>query len=159
MPDLLTHVLLAYTVTKLLASRLDWLTPQYVTLALVGVFLPDLLKIGLVVDEASVSRFLGLPFSWQPLQTASGVTVAILLGTVLFEEGQRRRVAALLSLGAVTHLVADAALLTPSGRTAAFLWPLTRYHFPTPGLYLSTEVTPLVVAGVAACAVALLTSE
>lgn len=150
MPDLLAHVFLTYAVTKLLSTRVNWLTPKYVTVALAGAFVPDLIKIKLLLNGVEVRNLVEFPFSWRPLHTVGGVAVSILVGVVLVTDAERRRVATLLALGATTHLLADVLLLTPSGRTNAVLWPVTRYHPPTPGLYLSTDPLPTLVAGVMA---------
>jgi hypothetical protein len=58
----------------------------------------------------------------------------------------------LLALGAATHLAADALLVKPTGHSYPVLWPLTRYHPPTPGLYLSTDPWPTIAAGLVAVA-------
>lgn len=150
MPDLLAHALIAYAVCTALAWRYDWLSPAYVTVGMVGVFIPDLTKIGLVIPDAAVEHALGLPFSWSGIHTAGGAVVGVAIGAVLVPEGERRRVAALLALGAATHLLADALLLKPTGHSYAVLWPLTRWHPPTPGLYLSTQPWPTAVAALAA---------
>jgi hypothetical protein len=63
---------------------------------------------------------------------------------------ERRRVLGLLSLGAVSHLAADALLLTATGYSKPMWWPVAHVGLPTPGLYLSTEPTPLFVAGAVA---------
>ena len=74
-----------------------------------------------------------------------GAVLAILVGVVLVSH--RRHVAALLALGAASHLLADALLLKASGHSYPLLWPLTDVAPPTPGLYLSTDVWPSVVLG------------
>ncbi|MFB6160962.1 MAG: metal-dependent hydrolase [Haloferacaceae archaeon] len=153
MPDLLAHALLAYAVARLLAWRVDWLTPGYTTVAMAGAFVPDLAKAELLVPSARVESLLAVPFDWFALHTGGGTLVAVLVGGVLVGADERRRVLGLLGLGAATHLLADALLLSPSGRSYAVLWPLTRYHPPTPGLYLSTDPTPTVVAALVAAVV------
>ena len=122
-----------------------------------GAFIPDMTKIKLLIPSDQVVALLGLPFSWSALHTAGGALIAILIGVTLVSTAERKRVFVLLSLGAVSHLVADALLLNPSGRSYAVLWPLTRYHPPTPGLYLSTQPEPMIVAFVGAVVVWLLT--
>lgn len=147
MPDLLTHAFIAYTACTLLATRYAWLTPPYVTVGMAGAFIPDLAKADLVVDNASVGTLLGVPFDWGGLHTLGGATVAVLVGVTLVTNEVRRRVAALLALGAASHLLADALLLKASGRSYPLLWPLTAYHPPTPGLYRSSDIWPSVVTG------------
>jgi hypothetical protein len=150
MPDLLAHALIAYTLARILSWRYEWLGSPYTTVAMAGAFIPDMAKIDLVVSGARVGQFLGLPFDWFGIHTAGGALVAVLIGTVLVGANERRCVFGLLGLGAASHLLADALLLTPTGRSYAILWPLMRYHPPTPGLYLSTQPGPTAVAAVAA---------
>ncbi len=150
MPDLLAHALLAYSLATVLSWRYDWLSPAYVTIVMAGAFIPDLTKIQLVLESGQVEALLGMPFDWGALHTTGGAFVSILIAVVLVVPAERMRVFTLLALGTASHLVADALLLTPSGRSYAVLWPLTRYHPPTPGLYLSTQPEPTVLtAGVA----------
>jgi len=154
-PDLLTHVLAGYTLATALRVRFDWLSPAYVTVCMAGGLLPDTAKLYLVVPDAAIATLLGVPFSWHVLHTLGGVVVGVSVGGVLARRADRLRVVGLLSLGAGSHLAADGLLLTGSGHSKPMLWPLVRVGLPTPGLYLSTEPTPLVVTGVAAVAVSL----
>jgi hypothetical protein len=147
MPDLLSHAFIAYTACTLLAVRYRWLTPQYVTVGMAGAFVPDIAKIELVLDSALVGNAVGAPFDWFGVHTLGGTAVALLVGVVLVASEERLRVASLLSLGAGSHLLADALLLKASGRSYAVLFPLTPYHPPTPGLYHSTDVWPSLVMG------------
>jgi len=153
MPDLLAHALLAYSLCTLLSRRYQWLTPRFVTVGMAGAFIPDLTKIRLLVPASRVRELLGVPFDWTGLHTGGAAVVAVLVGSMVVPPAQRRRVTALLGLGAASHLLADALLLTPTGRSYAVLWPLTQYHPPTPGLYLSTSPVPTVVAAVVAAGV------
>jgi membrane-bound metal-dependent hydrolase YbcI (DUF457 family) len=153
MPDLLSHALIAYAIATALSWRLRWLSPAYVTVAMAGAFVPDLVKISLVVDSDVVAAALGIPFEWSALHTLGGSVVSVAVGVVLVTDRERRRVAALLGLGAASHLLADAFLLNPSGRSYAVLWPISRLHPPTPGLYLSTDPEPTVVAALVALGV------
>jgi len=150
MPDLLSHALLAYTLCTLLALRYRWLTPQYVTVGMAGAFLPDLAKVDLALDGAIVGDALGIPFDWFGFHTLGGTLVVVLVGVVLAASEERRRVAALLALGAASHLAADAFLLKAAERSYPVFWPLTPYHPPTPGLYLSTDVWPSLATGLLA---------
>jgi len=155
-PDLLSHAFIAYTLCTLLAARYRWLTPQYVTVGMAGAFVPDIAKVDLVLPGAVVGKALGVPVSWFGVHTLGGAAVAALVGVVLAASGERRRVAALLALGAGSHLAADALLVKASGHSYPVLWPLTVYHPPTPGLYLSTDVWPAFATGTAALAAWLL---
>lgn len=150
MPDLLAHALFAYAIGTALSWRYEWVRRPHVTAVMAGAFVPDLAKAGLVVESSTIQRALGFPFDWFGLHTVGGVVLTIMLGVSLVVVGERKRTALLLGLGAGSHLLADALLLTPSGRSAPLLWPLTGYAPPTPGLYLSTEPEPTVVAAMLA---------
>jgi hypothetical protein len=147
MPDLLSHAFIAYTLCTLLAVRYPWITPQYVTVGMAGAFVPDMAKVDLVLGNTIVGNAFGLPFDWFGLHTLGGATVAVLVGVTLVANEHRRGVAALLAVGAGSHLVTDALLLKASGHSYPLLWPLTAYRPPTPGLYLSTDVWPSIVTG------------
>ncbi|WP_396611628.1 metal-dependent hydrolase [Haloferax sp. S1W] len=157
MPDLLAHAFLAYSLATVASWRYEWLTSPYVTVAMAGAFIPDLSKGELVLPDARVEQLLGIPFDWFGLHTAGAVVCSILIGALLVHARERRRVVLLLALGAGSHLVADGLLKKPEGVSHPMLWPLTRIHPPTPGLYLSTDVTPAVVLGVVALIVTLVT--
>jgi hypothetical protein len=150
MPDLLAHAFIAYSVCRVLSWRYAWLDRQYVTLGMVGAFIPDLVKIKLVLPSWRVEQLLGIPFSWGSFTTGGGVLLSTLIGVVLLAATERRRGGSLLALGAVAHLVTDSLLLYPTGRTTQLLWPLSQYTTPSPGLYLSTQPEPMLVTGVLA---------
>lgn len=153
MPDLLAHALLAYAVGTALSWRYGWIRSPHVTAVMAGAFIPDLAKVGIAVDSWTIERAVGLPFDWFGLHTVGGVLVSVVIGVAIVVDDERRRAALLLGLGAGSHLLADALLLKPSGRSDPLLWPLMGYAPPTPGLYLSTEPGPTVVAAALAIAV------
>jgi hypothetical protein len=128
MPDLLAHALIAYTLATLLSWQYEWLSPSYVTVAMAGAFVPDLAKISLLVPSTRVESVLHLPFDWFALHTLGGSLVSIAIGVVLVTRADRRRVAGLPGLGAASHLLANALLLSPSGRSYPLLWPLSSIH-------------------------------
>lgn len=156
MPDLLTHALIAYNIGTVVAWRYAWLDARYVTVAMAGAFIPDIAKITLLVSGTRVSAFLDLPFSWLGIHTAGGAFLGVLIGVVLVTPQERRQVFWLLSLGASSHLIADAFLIKAYGYSYPLLWPLTAYAPPTPGLYLSTDVWPAIVTGSIAIGVLLI---
>lgn len=145
-PDLLAHALLAYAVCRLLSLRIEWFTTPYVTAGMAGAFVPDVMKVRLLVTGPELGSLLGIPFSWDAIGTLGGATVCVLVGVALVAPDERRRAGSALAVGAATHLATDAMLLTPSGRSFPVFWPLTRYSPPTPGLYLSTRPEPTAVA-------------
>ncbi|QLH81262.1 metal-dependent hydrolase [Halosimplex pelagicum] len=145
MPDLLTHVLLAYAVCTGLSTRYEW-GPAAVTAGMVGALLPDLNHFSVLAPPGAIYHQFGVLISWTALQTGGGVLLLILGGVVVAVPNERRRVFALLSVGAVSHLFTDALIRVPDGRSQSIFWPLTPYQPPTPGLYTSTDLWPLVVA-------------
>lgn len=153
MAEWLTHVLGAYALATLLSWRYPWLTPRYVTIAMIGSIVPDLNRLELVVSEHTVAALLGIPFSWTPLHFLSGSLVAVAIGALLVGARQRTRVFALLLLGVSTHHALDLLLISLSGHSYPLLWPLTQYAPPTPSLYLSTDWWPALVAGAVAAVV------
>ncbi|WP_348611673.1 metal-dependent hydrolase [Halobaculum rarum] len=153
MPDLLTHAFLAYTGGLVLSWRYDWITSRYVTVSMAGAFIPDIAKIDLLIPSDRVAALLNIPFSWFGVHTAGGALVGVLIGVVVVQSTERIRVFMLLSLGAVTHLIADAFLIKAYGHSYPLLWPLTAYAPPTPGLYLSTDIWPAIVTGTIAVGV------
>jgi len=159
MPDLLAHAFIAYTIGRILAWHYDWRPATSTTVVMAGAFIPDLTKAKLVASSGTVEHLLNFPFDWGVFHTAGGALVATCIGTIVVAPRERGRVLALLSVGSASHLVADSLLLTPSGRSLALLWPLTRFHPPTPGLYLSTQPGPTLVTGVLAFVVWLLTTD
>ncbi|WP_042665859.1 metal-dependent hydrolase [Haloferax sp. ATB1] len=150
MPDLLSHALLAYTIATVASWRYEWITRPYVTVAMAGAFIPDMTKVRLLIPSARVEQLLEISFEWGGLHTAGAALCSVLIGVLLVSESERSRVFALLSVGAASHLIADAFLLKPTGLSYPLLWPFTRIHPPTPGLYLSTDFEPALVLGIVA---------
>ncbi|WP_246988355.1 metal-dependent hydrolase [Halorientalis marina] len=147
MPDLLAHVFIAYALCRSLSFRWEWITRQYITVGMVGAFIPDLTKIKLVVSKRVVEQTIGYPFDWGSLHTGGGVFLSVLIGVVLLSTDERRRGGLLLGIGAGSHLLADSLLLTPTRHTQQLFWPLFQYRVPSPGLYLSTQPEPTLVTG------------
>jgi membrane-bound metal-dependent hydrolase YbcI (DUF457 family) len=152
-PDLLAHALIAYSLCRVCSWRYDWLTTPYVTVGMVGAFIPDLVKVRLLVPSWVIERALGLPFNWGSFHTGGGAALSVLVGVVLLRSTDRRRGGAVLALGAGSHLLADSLLLNPARRTVQLFWPLSQYRVHSPGLYLSTQPEPTAVAGAVALAV------
>jgi len=150
MPDLLTHALVGYVLAVAASYRYRWLTPPYVTVPMMGAFIPDLAKIRLLVPSWQVEGWLGVPFDWVGLHTLGGAFVAVLVGVVLVRTADRKRVFGLLAAGAGSHLVLDALLWFPSGRMKPVLWPLLTARPRFEGLFVSTARWPALVAAVLA---------
>lgn len=155
MSDLLTHVLVVFSVLTVASWRLDWLG-RYVAVGMVGAVLPDLVKVGLVVGPDAVEAVLGLPFSWLPLHRLGGVVVLAGLGAMAFSRPHRRRAFGALVFGATSGLVLDVGVIRANGVTPPYLYPLSWWQPPSWDLYLSSDGWPAVVAVAVAGAVWLL---
>ena len=150
MADLLTHVLVAYAIGVLLSIRYDWISSEYVTIAMIGSLVPDLSRMELVISSGMMESAFGLSFSWGAFHTFGGSLIAIALGTLLVPARIRRRVFALLLVGVLSHHALDIVLMTPSGFTYDVLWPLTEHRPQAPDLYLSSDQWPVLIAFVLA---------
>lgn len=153
-PDLLTHALIGYIVGSVSSWAWDRVEPVHVTACMVGAVLPDVSKLVLLFPNRAIERVLGVPFTWGVLHTAGGVTILLLIGITLTTAADRRPVGVLAFVGATTHLLADSLLATPTGYVGKdYLWPLTRFRPPTPGIYTATDLWPLILVSVVALAV------
>ncbi|TKX85904.1 metal-dependent hydrolase [Halorubrum sp. SS5] len=140
MPDLLSHVLIGYIAGISLSWRVDWVGKEHVTLLLVGSILPDLSKATILVPDYRIESLLGIAFSWRVFHTTGGVLLIMLLIVIWVEENGRFRALGLLAGSGATHQIADSLIFTPSGYVGkSYLWPLSNYRYPTPGLYQSTD--------------------
>ena len=153
MAELLTHALFAYVLVTLLSVRYPWLTPQYVTVAMMGSLIPDMNRIALAVSADTVEGLLGVPFSWGAFHTPAGSLVAAGVGAMLVPDRYRRRVVALLALGVLSHHALDLLLASPSGYAYEIFWPLSSVVPPSGGYYLSTDRWPAVLSAVVATVV------
>ena len=72
MPDLLSHALIGYGLGTLLSIRYDWLDAPWVTVLMIGAILPDVDKISILVSDATMEQWLGLPFSWAVIFLQAG---------------------------------------------------------------------------------------
>lgn len=145
MPELMSHVLLAYSLCVVLSWNYRWLDAPYITVGMVGAVIPDLAKTDILLRGEYIEDILGLPFDWFALHTAGGVFLSILIGTVLATRPERKRVFGLLLIGSLSHMLADAMLLTPTGLAYPMFWPVSGYQPTSPGLYLSTDPWPFLV--------------
>lgn len=117
---------------------------------MVGAFIPDILKIGLVFPGETVEGMLGVPFDWGSLATDGGTLLSVCIGLVLLRSSERRQGGLFLGVGAGSRLLADSLLPTPTGRSVQLIWPLSQYRVPSPGLYLSTQSEPMFLTGTTA---------
>ena len=153
MADLLTHVFVAYVIAAVLSFRYEWITSPYVTVCMMGSMVPDMTKISLALSSEQIEAALGIPFDWGALHTVGGSFVSVLIGTVLVPSEYRKRIFALLAIGAASHLILDAFLFKTSGHMSAMLWPLTDYRFAIDGFYLSSDRWPALLSGALAAIV------
>lgn len=80
MADLLSHVFVAYAVLTVLSWWVAWIARRWVVVGMCGAAIPDLVKIGLVVDDSVVWAMFGVPFSWVPLGSLWGL---VLIGSAV----------------------------------------------------------------------------
>lgn len=153
MADLLTHVLTGYALATLLSIRYEWIAPRYATVAMAGAIVPDFSRLDLLLDADRIEATLGIPYDWWALHTLGGSLAVCAIAALLVAPAERRRVFALLVLGALSHHALDLLLLNPSSYSYAVAWPLTAYHPPSPDLYLSSDRWPLAVAAAIAAVV------
>ena len=147
MPDLFTHMLVGYTLAVVLSWRYEWIEYPYVTLAMGAAILPDLNRIDLVLPATTIEATLGIPWLWVPLHRVSGTFLVICLGTLLAATNLRRRVFALLVIGATSHYTLDLMLYKPSGLSGPFFWPISDYRVAIDGIYLSSDRWPALLMG------------
>ncbi len=142
MADLLTHVLLAYSLGTVLSWRYDRIEKHHVTLLMIGATLPDLTRIGQIIDPGYIQG-LGLPFSYFPLHTILGSLIVAFIITQFVND---ELAFPIIGAGALSHHLLDSLLLNASGYSYPLFWPVSSYSPPTPGLYLSTDMWPALVA-------------
>jgi hypothetical protein len=153
MAELLTHVLAVYVLLTVASWWLDGLTARWIPVGMAGAIIPDLVKIGLVVDAEVIEGLLGVPFSYGPISSVAGVLVIAAGITLAFTEA-RRRVFALLVAGGLSSLALDGLRLFADGQSSFWLYPLW-WRPPTPNLYVTSDPR-VTVAAVAVSAVVFL---
>jgi membrane-bound metal-dependent hydrolase YbcI (DUF457 family) len=146
MPDLLSHALVAFALGTIISVRYQWIDRRWVTVLMIGAIVPDTEELKLLVSDPVVEQLLGVPFSWELLHLPIGTLLVCLLGTLLVGDGYRRRVFALLVVGASTHYALDLLAVFATGYSYPLLWPLSDYHVPAGDLYQSSDRWPLCVA-------------
>ncbi|WP_312907636.1 metal-dependent hydrolase [Natronosalvus caseinilyticus] len=145
MADMLTHVLIAFTLATLLSLRYRWITPRLASVAMVGAVIPDLNRLKWIVSPETAESTLGLTISWWPMHSIGGVAIVVCIGALLVQPQYRRPVALLLALGVLSHFVLDL-LLVPRAGSYQYLWPLTSADIVFPGFYSSRDRWPAPVA-------------
>jgi hypothetical protein len=144
MPDLLTHVLLAYVAGAVVVGRTA-LPDRYLPVVTVGAVMPDVMKAA-VLGEAVAGTAAGVPYSFWGIHTLGGVVVLAGVGAMTIRSDDRRAAFGALVLGGVTHLFLDLFVIRVDGFGAPYLFPLTAWLPPAGNLYASTDVWPAAVA-------------
>jgi len=144
MPDLLTHVLVAYVVG---AAAVWWTdTPdRYLPVVLVGAAAPDAMKatVLLGITAGTVS---GIPYSFWGLHTLGGVAVLSGVGAVTLAAADRRVGFGFLFAGGVSHLLLDLFVIRVDGVGPPYLFPVSGWLPPAGNLYASADLWTIPVA-------------
>ncbi|MDY6818152.1 MAG: metal-dependent hydrolase [Halobacteriales archaeon] len=153
MPDLLTHVLLVYSLTTVVTDIVDRLPDRFVPVAMVGAILPDLSKFHLLVAPAQLTAVFGIPFSWLPFHRLGGTIVMAALASLTFDRSERRLAFGFLLGGALTQYPLDGMIERANGLSPPYFYPFTWWQPPAGGLYLSSDLWPILPAAVLASGV------
>lgn len=110
-----------------------------------GAAVPDLGKVGIIVDDAVFETAVGVPFSYGPISTIAGVLVISGAIAVWFES-DRRMAYGWLVIGGTLSLVLDGLRAFADSHASFWLYPVW-WRPPTPSLYVSSDyrVTALAV--------------
>jgi len=144
MPDLLTHVLVAYAVAGSLALKTSF-PDRFVPVVCVGATVPDAMKAAVLADVAIGSAF-GVPYSFWGVHTLGGVIALGGLGALTIRRTDRWPALAALVSGGVGHLLLDLFVIRVDGVGPPYLFPLTAWLPPAGNLYASSDVWPAAVA-------------
>jgi len=138
MPDLLTHVLIAYAV----GVTAVWWTDspdRYLPVFLVGAVAPDAMKATVLLD-VTVGTAAGVAYSFWALHTLGGVVVLSGIGAMTLVPEERRSGFGVLVCGGVSHLVLDLFVVRADGVAPPYLFPVTGWLPPAANLYTSTDL-------------------
>lgn len=151
MPDLLTHVLIAYA----LAGLVVWSTSvpdRYLPVVLVGTAAPDAMK-ATVLLEITSGTIVGISYSFWGLHTLGGVVVLGGIGALTLRGTDRRAGFAALLGGGTIHLLLDLFVIRVDGVAPPYLFPVSGWLPPAGNLYASTDTWTIPVALAAALSV------
>jgi len=151
MPDLLSHVLLAYAVLTVASWVVDPLSDEWVAVGVAGAAIPDLHKVQLVLGSGAIESALGVPFDIEAVGTVGGVLLVAGVVALCFGRNRRRAYACLVA-GGFTGIFFDGLRAYAGGRADFWLYPAP-WRPPTPSLYVSSDPRVLGVALVVAGAV------
>ena len=144
MPDVLTHVLVAYAVAGT-AARRGPLPDRYVSLACLGATMPDVMKAA-VVAGTPLGALSGIAYSFWGVHTVGGVLALGGLGALTIRPDDRRSAFAVLSAAGAGHLLLDLLVIRVDGSAPPYLFPFTGWLPPAGNLYASSDVWPAAVA-------------
>lgn len=156
MADMLVTMLAVLALLTVAGWRVDWLASRWIVVGAGGAFLPDLSRVSLLVEDATLEAILGMPFEYTALETLGGVVLVAGAITVWFERQYWRRVYGLLVAGGSIHLVLDGLRIYADGRASQWLFPFVpAYRPPTPGLFVSADpAVPALAVGATAVVLA-----
>ena len=143
MADLLTHVLVPYVLLTIASWRYPRIRTRWIVIGMAGAAIPDLVKIGIVLDEDLIESLLGIPFSYAPISSVGGLLLIAGAIAVFFE--QRRRAYTYLVFGGLTALVLDGLRVFVDGQANFWLYPIW-WRPPTPSLFVTSNVRLLLLA-------------
>ncbi|WP_425498649.1 metal-dependent hydrolase [Haloplanus salilacus] len=142
MPDLLTHILIAYVLGTLVNNKTDLLNGRHVPVLMIGGALPDLSKLYLIVESDVIEQAFSVPFSWGGAHTFGVTLLLSLAGTQLFHRKERYPVFVSLSIGFVLHFILDSFVIRADGQVPPYLFPVSWWQYPSGNLYLSSTFWP-----------------
>jgi membrane-bound metal-dependent hydrolase YbcI (DUF457 family) len=147
-PDLLTHVLVAYAIGGL-SFRFSSAPDRYLPVVLVGAVMSDAMKATVVLETTAGEAF-GVPYSFWGLHTIGGAVVLGGIGALTIRAGDRRAAFAALVGGGASHLLLDLFVIRVDGVAPPYLFPVSGWLPPAGNLYASTDAwTVPVAAGMA----------
>lgn len=140
MADLLTHVLVTYSVLTVASWYVDRLDQRWIAVAMGGSAIPDLVKARIVIDDDIIETLLGIPFNYAAISTLGGVVVIAAAITMLFARDHWRLTYGYLVLGGISSLLVDGMRVFADGRANQWLFPFTWWRPPTPSLYVTSDL-------------------
>ncbi|QCC50039.1 hypothetical protein [Halapricum salinum] len=152
MADLLSTILVTYSLLTVIRWWIDWLDERWIVLALAGTVIPDLTRIDLLLDARTVEQAVGVPFTYAPLGSLGGVVLVSAIVTLAFARRHWRRVYPLVLTGGFVGLFVDGLRIFADGRAGFYLYPVW-WRPPTPGLFVSADPRVLVVTAALAAGI------
>lgn len=114
MPDWITHVLIAWTLTTILGFRFKQFNQPNSAIVILGALIPDIYKIYLLVDTVGL-QLIHIPFHLPVFSLLLGGLI-----TLFFE--RKKQIFSLLTLGIFTHYALDILLFNGG---IAILYPFS----------------------------------